>query len=416
MKKNTHQHFVIAGLLLFALTVSGTWGNFSTAVRVDIKNVTFYHAYGYLDGDEWVIPLKVYVSEPRPIQKRAITALVRKWYDLDEQQAEIFRSRISAFVADSKSREEVVFVFDGDPEGEEFRLFSDDGIPDTTLTTGQTQSQTQNQVQNQSQTQSQSQTQTQSQSQSPNPTPIVTNRNGIKMGTIRLGRERAEQLLTLQNSRDGWLTIRAVSDEHHGSGRIRLIPPYGLSVISDIDDTVKITEMPAGTKVVLRNTFFKPYQAAPGMADLYRLWDDAAFHYVSGTPRQFFHPLTEFLFHENQGFPPGSMHMKNVQKNFLSHETWRNMVELLINDDYTFVQKSAQIIEILEAFPERRFILVSDSGERDPEIYREMMRRFPEQIEKVYIRDVVNDREHNPERLEGMEVIPARTVYQPGMN
>ncbi len=264
-------------------------------------------------------------------------------------------------------------MFDGDPEGEEFRLFSDDG------------------------------------------TPLRTNLNGIKNGTIRLGRERAEQLLAQQNSVDGWLTIRVVSDEHEGTGRIQLIPSYGISVISDIDDTVKITEMPAGTQIVLRNTFFKPYQTAPGMADLYQLWDDAVFHYVSGTPRQFFHPLTEFLFHENQGFPPGSMHMKNVQKNFLSPDTWRNMGDMLMNDRYTYEQKSGQIAEILKAFPERRFILVSDSGERDPEIYREMMRRFPEQIEKVYIRDVVNDREHNPERLEGMEIIPARTI-SPGVS
>ena len=368
MKNNTYRHFVIAGLLFVALTVSGAWSSHWVTTRSDIKNVTFYNAYGYLEGDEWVIPLKLYVSEPRPIQERAITALVNNWYDLDEEQTEIFRSRISAFIADSEFREEVVFVFDGDPEGEEFRLFSDDG------------------------------------------TPLRTNLNGIKNGTIRLGRERAEQLLAQQNSMDGWLTIRAVSDEHEGTGRIQLIAPYGLSVISDIDDTVKITEMPDGIQTVLHNTFFKPYQAVPRMAALYQQWHDAAFHYVSGTPRQFFNPLTEFLFHEDQGFPHGSMHMKNIQKNFLSPETWRNMGELLINDDYTFDQKSGQIADILEAFPERRFILVSDSGERDPEIYREMMRRFPEQIEKVYIRDVVNDREHNPERLEGMEIIPARSV------
>ncbi len=368
MKKTYQRHYTIIGLLLLALMVSGSWNNLMTTDRVDIKNVTFYHAYGYLDGDEWVVPMKVYVSEPRPFQERAITALVRRWYNLEEQETEIFQSRISAFIADSEFREEVVFTFEGDPKEEEFRILSDDG------------------------------------------TPLRTNLNGIKNGTIRLSRERAGQLLEEQGSVDGWLTVRAVSDEHEGTGLIRLLPPYGLSVISDIDDTVKITEMPAGTQIVLRNAFFKPYQVAPGMAELYQRWTGAAFHYVSGTPRQFFHPLTEFLFHEEQGIPPGSLHMKNVQKNFLSMETWRNMGELLINDDYTFEQKSSQIADILENFPERRFILVSDSGERDPEIYREMMRRFPEQIEKVYIRDVVNDRERNPERLEGMEIIPARTV------
>ncbi len=363
-----NRHFIIAGLILFTLMVGGRLNNTISAGQDDLKDVTFYYAYGYLEGDEWVIPMKVYVSEPRPVQERAVTALIRSRYDLDDEETEIFRSRISAFIADSESRERVVFVFDDDPAQEEFRILGEDGDQ------------------------------------------LRTNLNGIKNGEIRLSRERVEELLKSQNSTDGWLTIRAVSDEHEGTGRIRLIGTYGLSVISDIDDTIKITEMPAGTRIVLRNTFFKPYQAAPGMAEMYQRWDGAAFHYVSGTPRQFFNPLTEFFFYQGQGFPPGTLHMKDVQKNFLSTETWKNMGDIIINDNYTYEQKSGQIAEIIERFPDRRFILVGDSGDRDPEIYREMMRRFPDQIEQVYIRDVVNDRQLNPGRLEGMEIIPARTV------
>jgi hypothetical protein len=366
--KSFNRHYLIAGLILFTLMIGGRLNNTISAGQDDIKNVTFYYAYGYLEGDEWVIPMKVYVSEPRPVQERAVTALIRSRYNLDNEETEIFRSRISAFIADSESRERVVFVFDDDPSQEEFRILGEHG------------------------------------------TPLRTSLNGIKKGEVRLSRERAEELLRRQNSTDGWLSIRAVSDEHEGTGRIRLIGPYGLSVISDIDDTIKITEMPAGSRIVLRNTFFKPYQASPGMAEMYQRWGDAAFHYVSGTPRQFFNPLSEFFFYQGQGFPPGTLHMKDVQKNFLSIETWRNMSDIIINDDYTYQQKSGQIAEILETFPDRQFILVGDSGERDPEIFREMMRRFPDQIEHVYIRDVVNDRERNPGRLEGMETIPARTV------
>ena len=361
-------------LFLFtALVIGGGMNMTNSTDQDDMKDVTFFYAYGYQEGDEWVIPLKVYVSDPRPIQERAVTAFIRSRFDLDDDETEIFRSRISAFIADSESRERVVFVFDNDPDQEEFRILGEDGVP------------------------------------------LHTSLNGIKNGTIRLSRERADELLRHQGSTDGWLTLRAVSDEHEGTGRIRLIGPYGLSVISDIDDTIKTTEMPAGIRIVLRNTFFKPYQASPGMAEMYQRWGDAAFHYVSGTPRQFFNPLTEFFFYQGEGFPPGTLHMKDVQKNFLSMETWRNMSDIIINDDYTYQQKSGQIAEILETFPDRRFILVGDSGERDPEIYREMMRRFTEQIEKVYIRDVINDRELNPGRLEGMEIIPARTVL-PGVS
>ncbi|TVR27681.1 MAG: DUF2183 domain-containing protein [Balneolaceae bacterium] len=55
------------------------------------------------------------------------------------------------------------------------------------------------------------------------------------------------------------------------------------------------------------------------------------------------------------------------------------------------------------------FILVGDSGERDPEVYREIANRYPDQIKEIIIRDVINDRQINPGRLEGMTIIPAPT-------
>jgi len=52
-----------------------------------------------------------------------------------------------------------------------------------------------------------------------------------------------------------------------------------ISVISDIDDTIKITEIPAGPKVVVWNTFFRDFAAASGMATMYQQeLGAAAFH------------------------------------------------------------------------------------------------------------------------------------------
>lgn len=193
-----------------------------------------------------------------------------------------------------------------------------------------------------------------------------------------------------------------------------MIEPKGLSVISDIDDTVKITEIPAGSRNVVRNTFFKGYSAAPGMAELYSEWDGAAFHYVSGSPWQLYRPLSEFLF-QGAGLPEGTLHMKTVTKNLRSISTWRNLHELVSNELLTYEQKIEQISLIFTHFPEREFILVGDSGERDPEVYRAILERFPDQVREIMIRDVINDRELNPGRLEGFTIIEAETI-EPGVS
>lgn len=47
--------------------------------------------------------------------------------------------------------------------------------------------------------------------------------NGIIKGFIRLSDERAQSLLNRQEAQGGWLTFRAVPDEHSGVGQVRLV-------------------------------------------------------------------------------------------------------------------------------------------------------------------------------------------------
>ncbi|KAI8050230.1 hypothetical protein BDF22DRAFT_745557 [Syncephalis plumigaleata] len=44
--------------------------------------------------------------------------------------------------------------------------------------------------------------------------------------------------------------------------------------------------------------------------------------------------------------------------------------------------------DIFNDFPHRRFILVGDSGEKDPEVYAEIARRFPDRVACIFIHDV----------------------------
>jgi phosphatidate phosphatase APP1 len=56
------------------------------------------------------------------------------------------------------------------------------------------------------------------------------------------------------------------------TGMVNLVEPTGISIISDIDDTIKETRILHGARTVLANTFFNPSKAIPGMAEAYMKW------------------------------------------------------------------------------------------------------------------------------------------------
>jgi phosphatidate phosphatase APP1 len=172
------------------------------------------------------------------------------------------------------------------------------------------------------------------------------------------------------------------TDPRRFNGRVQLIGLTGWSVISDIDDTIKISQV-ADRKEMLANTFLREFRAVPGMADAYRQLaeDGFAFHYVSGSPWQLYKPLADFFLKER--FPAGSLHLKNFR---LSNPA--TLLNLFAQEDY----KQAAIEPILMAFPLRKFILIGDSGEKDPEIYGALARMYSAQIALVLIRNVNNEK------------------------
>ena len=165
------------------------------------------------------------------------------------------------------------------------------------------------------------------------------------------------------------------------SGETLLVSPTGLSVISDIDDTVKITNV-VDRKSLVENTFLLDFSAAPGMSQLYNKWSrpDVSFHFVSSSPWQLYSPLEEFL--DRNKFPRASFSLKSVR---FRDET---LLDLFKKGTET---KPVAIEKILSAYADRNFVLVGDSGEHDPEVYAPLMRKFPEQILMIYIRNVTQE-------------------------
>lgn len=186
----------------------------------------------------------------------------------------------------------------------------------------------------------------------------------------------------------GWLSYEAVptpgpDDESGGPsavapGRIQCVDEAGLSVISDIDDTVKITNV-AHRRELLANTFLREFAAVPGMAALYSGLEEkgAVFHYVSASPWQLAPCLGGFF--GAAGLPQGSMHLKLFR---LKDSTPLGRLPSRKRS------KKRTIERILADFPQRRFVLVGDSGERDPEVYVSVARRHPHQVAMVAIRQV----------------------------
>jgi phosphatidate phosphatase APP1 len=56
--------------------------------------------------------------------------------------------------------------------------------------------------------------------------------------------------------------------------------------------------------------------------------------------------------------------------------------------------KFKEIQQILDAYPHLNFVLIGDSGQEDPKIYKEVVRTYPGRILAVYIRDVALPQRH----------------------
>jgi hypothetical protein len=209
--------------------------------------------------------------------------------------------------------------------------------------------------------------------------------NGHFRGTIRISDTDIEQLLDNHEVDNPFLSFEAVTKERDNRsfvGRVQLIGQTGLSIISDIDDTIKHSQV-GDHKAVLTNTFLRKFKPVPGMPELYR--DCAAkgivFHYVSGSPWQLYLPLAEFLHAE--GLPPGSFDLKYFRLKDPS-----TLVALLQSQEAT---KLPAIEPIVAAYPKRRFILIGDSGEQDPEIYAKVAQGNGEQVAAIFIRNVTGE-------------------------
>lgn len=170
-----------------------------------------------------------------------------------------------------------------------------------------------------------------------------------------------------------------------------LVPPpdaeYG--IISDIDDTVVKTSA-TNLLAMARNTFFhNAHSRLPfaGVSEFYKSLQlgrngkrNNPFFYVSSSPWNLYDLLIDFL--DINDIPEGPLLLRDfgLDKN---KEASNHMGH-----------KYKEIKNILLTYPHLNFVLIGDSGQEDPIIYREIVANFPGRILAIYIRDVqLKDRE-----------------------
>ncbi len=208
-----------------------------------------------------------------------------------------------------------------------------------------------------------------------------TKRNGRFVGNVRIPRAQVEGLRRDGHLTDGWLKLRIETpygDDRGFLGRAQLIEAKGISIISDIDDTIKVTDVHS-RRALLDNTFLREFRAIDGMAEIFQQWESqgAAFHFVSSSPWPLYSPLEEFL--QATGFPGGTFHLRS----FRLHQHMLRRLLLIRRRG-----KMTSMHVIMKRFPQRQFVLVGDSGERDPELYGMLARKYPTQVVGIYIRNL----------------------------
>ncbi len=207
-----------------------------------------------------------------------------------------------------------------------------------------------------------------------------TKSNGHFRELLKLSRAEVEQSSVVDEFGNRILPIQVTTDHPKSipaTGQIHLLEPQGLSVISDIDDTIKDSFV-TDRRELLNNTFLRDFRSIDGMADVYRELSvrGANFHYVSSSPWQLFESLQEL--NDADQFPSGTMHLRNFR---LRDQLLKKLI----------IRRHGKTIAIrflMKHLPNREFVLIGDSGEKDPEIYRKICRQFPNRVKALFIREI----------------------------
>ncbi|KAF1949268.1 hypothetical protein CC80DRAFT_484618 [Byssothecium circinans] len=159
-----------------------------------------------------------------------------------------------------------------------------------------------------------------------------------------------------------------------GNATAYLVPPEGITIISDIDDILRVTKI-YNPKEGLLNSFARPFTPWMNMPDIYANWsrtlpNNTHFHYLTTTPEQVTRNYMDFIF---KTYPGGSFDTRPL--NFSDYKATLSIRQFLLT-------------KVFETFPKRKFVLVADTSNSDiMKDYPKLAHDYPNQVQCILLRN-----------------------------
>ena len=177
-------------------------------------------------------------------------------------------------------------------------------------------------------------------------------------------------------------------------------PECDIAIVSDIDDTIVVTDA-NNLLTMARLTFLEsPASRLPfaGVGELYQALTQGGkvqrpIFYVSSSPWNLYDFLVDFM-RINQ-IPLGPLFLRDWG---LHADGMKDHKE----------HKTSSILSLMDMYPNLNFILIGDSGQKDPEAFSTILAEKPTRIKAIYIRDVSSEEA----RDEQVEALAAKAQQQ----
>ena len=158
-----------------------------------------------------------------------------------------------------------------------------------------------------------------------------------------------------------------------GNATIYLVPDQGITIVSDIDDILRITKIYQPEEGLL-NSFARPYVPWMNVPEVYANWSksipDLHFHYLTTTPEQVTRNYMEYIY---KTYPLGSFDTRPLNFSDISA---------------TLAIRKFLLRKVFQTFPKRKFILVADTSNSDVmKDYPAMVTEFPGQVQCIFLRN-----------------------------
>lgn len=154
-------------------------------------------------------------------------------------------------------------------------------------------------------------------------------------------------------------------------------------IISDVDDTILVSHATSLWKklYLLLTKNHQTRSAFVGIRDMYSdilgAHDQNMCFYVSSSEWNLYDFLRDFITFND--LPDGVLLLQDLKS---------GITDLFRSGGGSHEHKLVKIRSVIEAYPDAQLVLIGDSGQKDPEIYRSLAFEFSDNIEKIYIRDV----------------------------